>query len=104
MRLARVGSEQAQGDAPADERTRFAAAGPVGTYVDVLPTVASGRQGHGPPRSGPTTHPTDRSRQQFRGGAPGLKSCGTGGPADHPNGPAAREERAQGFRPRRKHK
>ena len=23
----------------------------------------------------------------FRGGASGLKSCGTGGPADHPNGP-----------------
>jgi hypothetical protein len=31
----------------------------------------------------------------FRGGASGLKSCGTEGPADHPNGPAAREERAR---------
>jgi predicted RNase H-like nuclease len=34
--------------------------------------------------------------QHFRGGAPDLKSCGTEGPADRPNGPAAREERANG--------
>ena len=42
--------------------------------------------------------------EQFRGGAPGLKSRGTSGPSDHSNGPPAREKRAQGFRPRRKHK
>lgn len=36
-----------------------------------------------------------RRVQQFRGGAPSHKSCGTEGPADHPNGPAAREERAR---------
>jgi glyoxalase family protein len=47
MGLERVGTEQAQGDTPGDERTRFAAGGPVGTYVDVLPTISAGRQGHG---------------------------------------------------------
>ncbi|GAA0656934.1 ring-cleaving dioxygenase [Salarchaeum japonicum] len=47
MGLEQVGSEQSPDDTPGDERTRFAAAGPVGTYVDVLPTIAGGRQGHG---------------------------------------------------------
>jgi glyoxalase family protein len=47
MGLEAVGTEQAQGDVPGDERTRFAAAGPVGKYVDVLPTIESGRQSHG---------------------------------------------------------
>ena len=47
MGLERVGTEQLRGDAPGDERTRFAAGGPVGTYVDIRPTIDSGRQGHG---------------------------------------------------------
>jgi len=40
-------------------RTRFAASGPVGTYVDVLPTVRSGQQVHGvreSPAAGSTAH------------------------------------------------
>ena len=47
MGLEEVGTEAAQGDTPGDERTRFAASGPVGKYVDVLPTIQGGRQGHG---------------------------------------------------------
>jgi len=47
MGFEEAGTEQAQGDTPGDERTRFAAGGPVGKYVDVLPTVEGGRQGHG---------------------------------------------------------
>jgi glyoxalase family protein len=66
MGLERVGSEQAQGDAPADERTRFAAAGPVGTYVDVLPTIASGRQGHGTVHHVAFQTPTDDDQMAMR--------------------------------------
>ncbi len=66
MGLDRVGSEQAQGDAPADERTRFAAAGPVGTYVDVLPTIASGRQGHGTVHHVAFQTPTDDDQMAMR--------------------------------------
>jgi len=47
MGLEEVGTEESEGDTPGDERTRFAAAGPVGKYVDVLPTIVGGRQGHG---------------------------------------------------------
>ena len=66
MGLARVGTEQAQGDAPGDERTRFAAAGPVGTYVDVLPTIGSGRQGHGTVHHVAFQTPTDDDQQAMR--------------------------------------
>ncbi|MDZ7701533.1 MAG: VOC family protein [Halobacteriales archaeon] len=47
MGLEAVGTEASPGDTPGDERTRFAAAGPVGSYVDVLPTVESGVPGAG---------------------------------------------------------
>jgi glyoxalase family protein len=47
MGLEEVGTEESPGDTPGDERTRFAATGPVGKYVDVLPTIEGGRQGHG---------------------------------------------------------
>jgi len=48
------------------------------------------------PGSEYTEQDWSRGFSSFRGGASGLKSCGTGGPADRPNGPAVREERARG--------
>jgi len=47
MGFEEVGTKESPGDTPGDERTRFAASGPVGKYVDVLPTIEGGRQGHG---------------------------------------------------------
>jgi len=47
MGLEETGTEQSPADTPGDERTRFAAAGPVGKYVDILPTIEGARQGHG---------------------------------------------------------
>jgi len=66
MGLDREGTEQAQGDAPGDERTRFAAAGPVGKYVDVLPTIDSGRQGHGTVHHVAFQTPTDDDQMAMR--------------------------------------
>ncbi|WP_276261312.1 ring-cleaving dioxygenase [Haloglomus litoreum] len=66
MGLERVATEQAQGDTPGDERIRFAASGPVGTYVDVLPTVQSGRQGHGTVHHVAFQTPTDADQQAMR--------------------------------------
>ncbi|GGN94788.1 MULTISPECIES: ring-cleaving dioxygenase [Haloarcula] len=66
MGFAEVGTEQAQGDRPGDERTRFAATGPVGTYVDVLPTIESGRQGHGTVHHVAFQTPTDEDQQAMR--------------------------------------
>jgi glyoxalase family protein len=61
-----VGSEQSEGDTPEDERTRFAADGPVGKYVDVLPTIRSGRQGHGTVHHVAFQTPTDADQQAMR--------------------------------------
>jgi glyoxalase family protein len=61
-----VGTEAAQGDTPGDERTRFAATGPVGTYVDVLPTVAGGRQGRGVVHHVAFQTPTDENQEAMR--------------------------------------
>ncbi|NHX35692.1 MULTISPECIES: ring-cleaving dioxygenase [Halolamina] len=66
MGLERVGTEQAEGDTPGDERTRFAAAGPVGTYVDVLPTVQGGRNGHGTVHHVAFQTPTDADQDAMR--------------------------------------
>jgi glyoxalase family protein len=66
MGLERVGTEQSTGDTPGDERTRFAAAGPVGRYVDVLPTVAGGRQGHGTVPHVAFRTPTDEDQAAMR--------------------------------------
>jgi glyoxalase family protein len=66
MGLEEMGTEQAQGDTPGDERTRFAADGPVGTYVDVLPTVQSGRQGHGTVHHVAFQTPTDEDQGAMR--------------------------------------
>ncbi|MFC7176667.1 ring-cleaving dioxygenase [Halosegnis marinus] len=66
MGLEEVGTEQAQGDAPGDRRTRFAAAGPVGTYVDVLPTISAGRQGRGTVHHVAFQTPTDDDQEAMR--------------------------------------
>jgi glyoxalase family protein len=66
MGLEGQGTEQAQGDTPGDERTRFAATGPVGSYVDVLPTVEGGRQGHGTVHHVAFQTPTDEDQEAMR--------------------------------------
>ena len=66
MGLEEVGTEQAQGDTPGDERTRFAASGTVGRYVDVLPTIEGGRQGHGTVHHVAFQTPTDEDQGAMR--------------------------------------
>jgi len=66
MGLEKVGTEQAQGDATGDERTRFAAGGPVGRYVDVLPTIGGGRQGPGTVHHVAFQTPTDEDQEGMR--------------------------------------
>jgi glyoxalase family protein len=66
MGLENVGTEQAEGDTPGDERTRFAASGPVGTYVDVLPTIDGGRQGAGTVHHVAFQTPTDEDQEAMR--------------------------------------
>ena len=66
MGLEKVGTEQAQGDTPGDERTRFAAEGPVGKYVDVVPTIEGSRQGHGTVHHVAFQTPTDEDQEAMR--------------------------------------
>jgi glyoxalase family protein len=66
MGFEEVGTEQAPGDTPGDERTRFAASGPVGRYVDVLPTIQGGRQGHGTVHHVAFQTPTDDDQEAMR--------------------------------------
>ncbi|MBX0305851.1 ring-cleaving dioxygenase [Haloarcula salinisoli] len=66
MGLEEVGTEEAEGDTPGDERTRFAASGPVGTYIDVLPTIQGGRQGHGVVHHVAFQTPTDEEQMAMR--------------------------------------
>ena len=69
MGLSAVGTEPAPGAAAGDERTRFAADGPVGRYVDVVPAVASGRQGHGTVHHVAFQTPTDEDQASMRAAA-----------------------------------
>jgi glyoxalase family protein len=66
MGFEEVGTEQAQGGVPGDRRTRFAAAGPVGKYVDVLPTVEGGRPGAGTVHHVAFKTPTDDDQESMR--------------------------------------
>lgn len=66
MGLEEIGTEQAIGDTPGDERTRFAASGSVGKYVDVLPTIESGRQGSGTVHHVAFQTPTDEDQEAMR--------------------------------------
>lgn len=60
------GTEESPGDTPGDERTRFAAEGPVGKYVDVLPTIEGGRQGAGMVHHVAFQTPTDEEQLAMR--------------------------------------
>jgi len=66
MGLEEIGTEQSPGDTPGDERTRFAASGPVGKYVDVLPTIDGGRGGHGTVHHVAFQTPTDEDQASMR--------------------------------------
>ncbi|NIS29128.1 MAG: ring-cleaving dioxygenase, partial [Actinobacteria bacterium] len=54
------------GDTPGDERRRYAAEGPVGKYVDVLPTVKAGRPGAGTVHHVAFQTPTDDDQAATR--------------------------------------
>ena len=69
MGLERAGTEQSPDDTAGDERTRFAAGGPVGKYVDVLPTIEGGRQGHGTVHHVAFQTPTDEDQASMRSAA-----------------------------------
>jgi glyoxalase family protein len=66
MGFENVGTEDAVGDTPGDERTRFEATGPVGKYVDVLPTIEGSRQGHGTVHHVAFQTPTDEDQAEMR--------------------------------------
>ncbi len=66
MGLEETGTEQAEGDTPGDQRKRFEATGTVGQYVDVLPTIKGGRQGHGTVHHVAFQTPTDADQQAMR--------------------------------------
>ncbi len=66
MGLREIGTEQSPDDTPGDERTRFAASGPVGKYVDILPTIEGGRQGHGTVHHVAFQTPTDEDQAAMR--------------------------------------
>ena len=66
MGFEEVDTEESPGDTPGDERTRFAASGPVGKYVDVLPTIEGGRQGHGTVHHVAFQTPTDEDQEAMR--------------------------------------
>ena len=66
MGLERVGTDDAPATVDGDERTRFAASGPVGRYVDVVPAVESGRQGLGTVHHVAFQTPTDDDQSAMR--------------------------------------
>ena len=66
MGFEKAGTEQSPGDTPGDQRTRFEATGSVGGYVDVLPTVEGGRQGHGTVHHVAFQTPTDEDQEAMR--------------------------------------
>jgi len=66
MGFERVGTETAEDDTPGDERTRFGASSPVGTYVDILPTIEAGRQGAGTVHHVAFQTPTDDDQESMR--------------------------------------
>ena len=66
MGFEEVGTEGAEGDTSGDERTRFAAHGSVGKYVDVCPTIGGGRQGHGVVHHVAFRTPTDEDQAEMR--------------------------------------
>jgi len=66
MGFEEVATEQSPDDTPGDERTRFAATGTVGQYVDVLPTIEGARQGHGTVHHVAFQTPSDEDQAAMR--------------------------------------
>lgn len=66
MGLDETGTEPTGPNTPGDDRRRFSAAGPVGTYVDVVPAIQNGRQGHGTVHHVAFQTPTDEDQQAMR--------------------------------------
>lgn len=66
MGLTHTGTTEAVGEYPGDERRRFAASGSVGKYVDILPTIESGRQGAGTVHHVAFQTPTDDDQAAMR--------------------------------------
>lgn len=66
MGLEAAGTEQTNEDTPADERRRYEATGPVGRYVDVVPAIQNGRQGHGTVHHVAFQTPTDDDQAAIR--------------------------------------
>jgi glyoxalase family protein len=63
MGFEEAGTEPDEAD---EERTRFAAGGPVGKYVDVVPSVDASRQGHGTVHHVAFRTPTDEDQESMR--------------------------------------
>lgn len=61
-----VGTESVTANTPADERTRLAASGPVGKYVDVCRTEKRGQQGSGTVHHVAFQTPTDEDQDAMR--------------------------------------
>jgi glyoxalase family protein len=66
MGLTDVATEPESDDRLGEERTRFAAAGPVGRYVDVVRTARNGRQGLGTVHHVAFQTPTDADQASMR--------------------------------------
>jgi len=78
MGFEEAGREQAAAGTPAEERTRFAADEPVGTYVDVCPVEEQGEQGHGTVHHVAFQTPTDDDQRAMRSAvqSAGLRPTG----------------------------
>jgi len=66
MGLEKAGAEPVDEPAAEGDRVRYAAAGAVGRYVDVVPTTVDGRQGHGTVHHVAFQTPTDEDQQAMR--------------------------------------
>jgi len=66
MGLDEAGTEPADAAAAEGDRVRYAAAGSVGAYVDVVPTEKTARQGHGTVHHVAFQTPTDEDQQAMR--------------------------------------
>jgi len=65
MGFEEVGIEKSAADT-GEERTRFAATGAVGKYVDVMPTIEGARQGHGTVHHVAFQTPSDADQEAMR--------------------------------------
>ncbi len=66
MGLEETKTREVSDEEPGTERTRFAATGPVGRYVDVVQTTENGRQGHGTVHHVAFQTPTDEDQRAMR--------------------------------------